>query len=75
MVQYLCRASYCEIYNEAIYDLLDPSAPACLIREDLKRGVYVDGITEEWVQSPEEAYRVGSRLVWFGLSHSLHAFL
>jgi hypothetical protein len=38
--------------------LLDPASPACSIREDIKRGVYVDGITEELVSSPEDAYRV-----------------
>ncbi len=28
------------------------------VREDIKRGVYIDGITEEPVTSPEDAYRV-----------------
>jgi hypothetical protein len=57
-VRYLCRASFCEIYNEFVYDLLDPSTTSCAVREDLKRGVYVDGITEESIQSPEDAYRL-----------------
>ena len=57
-VQYLCRASFCEIYNEFVYDLLDSASPACSIREDIKRGVYVDGITEESINSPEDAYRI-----------------
>lgn len=54
----MCRASYCEIYNEFIYDLLDPAAPACALREDLKRGVYVDGLSEEQIESPDDAMRL-----------------
>ncbi|KAF9381314.1 Kinesin-like protein kif15 [Podila verticillata] len=43
-VKYLCKASYIEIYNEAIFDLLDRSATSRSIREDIKRGALVDGI-------------------------------
>ncbi|KAJ2785806.1 hypothetical protein H4R18_000352 [Coemansia javaensis] len=57
-VKYLCRASYIEIYNETIYDLLDPMTRTCAVREDIKRGVFVDGVTEETVQDPTEAYDV-----------------
>ncbi|KAF9362349.1 Kinesin-like protein kif15 [Mortierella sp. NVP85] len=57
-VKYLCRASYIEIYNEMIYDLLDRSTSARATREDIKRGVYVDGATEETIHSPEDAYRL-----------------
>ncbi|KAI8358790.1 hypothetical protein B0O80DRAFT_441452 [Mortierella sp. GBAus27b] len=60
-VKYLCRASYIEIYNETIYDLLDRSAPALAIREDIKRGVYVDGAAEESIHSPKDAYRAIAR--------------
>ncbi len=41
-----------------MYDLLDPAAPSCTIREDIKRGVFVDNITEEAISSPEDAYNV-----------------
>jgi hypothetical protein len=47
-------------YNEMIYDLLDRSTSARATREDIKRGVYVDGATEETIHSPEDAYRVQS---------------
>ncbi|KAJ2392946.1 Kinesin-like protein kif15 [Coemansia sp. RSA 2611] len=57
-VKYLCRASYIEIYNETIYDLLDPLTRTCAMREDIKRGVFIDGVTEETVQDPNEAYDV-----------------
>ncbi|KAJ1736113.1 hypothetical protein LPJ61_000163 [Coemansia biformis] len=57
-LKYLCRASYIEIYNETIYDLLDPLTRTCAMREDIKRGVFIDGVTEETVQDPNEAYDV-----------------
>ncbi|KAJ1921102.1 hypothetical protein H4219_000961 [Mycoemilia scoparia] len=60
-VQYLCKASYMEIYNENIYDLLDSTTRVCPLREDIKKGVFVDGITEETVADPLEAYDVFRR--------------
>ncbi|KAJ1724914.1 Kinesin-like protein kif15 [Coemansia erecta] len=60
-VKYLCRASYVEIYNETIYDLLDPVMRTCAVREDIKRGVFIDNVTEETVQDPTEAYDVFMR--------------
>ncbi|KAJ2616287.1 Kinesin-like protein kif15 [Coemansia sp. RSA 1365] len=60
-VKYLCRASYIEIYNETIYDLLDPLTRTCAMREDIKRGVFIDNVTEETVQHPNEAYDVFMR--------------
>jgi len=41
-----------------IYDLLDNSTTARATREDIKRGVYVDGVTEESIHNPEDAYKV-----------------
>ncbi|KAF9180639.1 Kinesin-like protein kif15 [Haplosporangium sp. Z 767] len=57
-VKYLCKASYIEIYNEMIYDLLDNSTTARATREDIKRGVYVDGVTEESIHNPDDAYKL-----------------
>lgn len=57
-IRYLCRASFCEIYNEYVYDLLDTATEACTVREDLKKGIYVDGVTEEVISCPEDAYRL-----------------
>ncbi|KAJ1956527.1 Kinesin-like protein kif15 [Dipsacomyces acuminosporus] len=57
-VKYLCKASYIEIYNETIYDLLDPVVRMCPLREDIKKGVFIDNVTEETVQDPNEAYAV-----------------
>ncbi|KAF4693699.1 hypothetical protein FOZ60_010372 [Perkinsus olseni] len=55
---FVIRASYLQIYNETISDLL-PAADATAtlsIRQDSRRGVYVDGLTEYVVREPEEVY-------------------
>ncbi len=61
--EFLCKCSYVEIYNESIYDLLDMSAlgTTCILREDIKRGVYIEGAREEIITSPAEAYEVYER--------------
>ncbi|XP_071091523.1 kinesin-like protein KIF15-B isoform X1 [Haliotis cracherodii] len=56
--QFLCRCSFLEIYQECVYDLLDPSAEGLHLRENIKKGVFVDGISEQAVASPSEAYDV-----------------
>ena len=42
--KYLVRASYVQIYNEVVSDLLKPDRTNLTIREDKKRGVYVEGL-------------------------------
>lgn len=61
--EFLCKCSYVEIYNESIYDLLDMSnlGNTCVLREDIKRGVYIEGAREEVITSPAEAYEVYER--------------
>lgn len=54
----LCKCTFTEIYNERVYDLLDSGCPMVTVREDLKRGVFIDGLTEETVAAPAEATRV-----------------
>lgn len=49
--EFLVKSSYFEIYNEHIMDLLDPNHSNLLIREDISKGVYVEGLTEEITQS------------------------
>jgi len=46
-VEFLVRTSYLEIYNEQIMDLLNPTSQNLQIREDIKKGVYVEGLIEE----------------------------
>ncbi|XP_024966064.1 kinesin-like protein KIN-12D [Cynara cardunculus var. scolymus] len=43
---YCCKCSFLEIYNEQITDLLDPSSTNLQLREDVKKGVYVENLTE-----------------------------
>lgn len=50
-MRFLVRASYLQIYNEVISDLLKPERSNLLIREDKKKGVFVEG---EW-RSPSSA--------------------
>ncbi|XP_058190636.1 kinesin-like protein KIN-12E [Rhododendron vialii] len=45
-LKFTCKCSFLEIYNEHILDLLDPSSTNLQIREDTKKGVYVDNLTE-----------------------------
>ncbi|KAJ7533748.1 hypothetical protein O6H91_13G062700 [Diphasiastrum complanatum] len=53
-LRYQCRCSFLEIYNEQITDLLDPTQKNLQIREDVKVGVYVDNLTEEFVTKTED---------------------
>ncbi len=65
-----CYCSFYEIFNEKVFDLLDPSAsmPAANspavglnIREDASRGVYVEGLLEERVDTPVAAFNALNR--------------
>lgn len=60
-LQYIIKCSYLEIYQENIIDLLDPVAENLRVREDLKRGVYVEGLLEETVQSSTDLLEVLNR--------------
>ena len=59
--KYLVRASYVQIYNEVISDLLKPERVNLQIREDKKRGVYVEGLSEWVVRTPDEIYGLMER--------------
>ena len=54
----MCRVSFLEIYNEQIFDLLDPASTGLHLRENFKRGVFVDGLIEKVVTTPSDAYEV-----------------
>ena len=41
-MRFLVRASYLQIYNENISDLLKPERSSLAIREDKNRGVFVE---------------------------------
>ena len=50
-----------QIYNEVISDLLKPERTNLHIREDRKRGVYVDRLSEWVVRTPNEVYELMER--------------
>eukprot|EP00759_Apiculatamorpha_spiralis_P003208 PhF_6_TR11547/c0_g1_i1/m.18547 len=54
--KFLVRASYVEIYNEVISDLLKPQNKNLTVRQSKERGVFVDGLSEWVVRSPQEIY-------------------
>ncbi|KAL8483435.1 hypothetical protein ACS0TY_026218 [Phlomoides rotata] len=53
-LKFTCRCSFIEIYNEQILDLLDPSSVNLQIREDTKKGIYVENVTEVEVTSARD---------------------
>ncbi|XP_062111974.1 kinesin-like protein KIN-7O isoform X3 [Humulus lupulus] len=63
--EFLLRMSYMEIYNEEINDLLAPEHRKLQIHENLERGIYVAGLREEIVASPEQVLS----FMEFGESH------
>ena len=52
----MVRASYLQIYNEVISDLLKVERTSLTIREDRKKGVFVEGLSEWAVRTPTEIY-------------------
>lgn len=64
-VDYTIRASYMQIYNEVISDLLKPpgeEAPRSLVvRHTMRSGVHVDGLSEWNVCSPRDVYYLMER--------------
>ena len=58
---FMVRASYLQIYNEVISDLLKVERTSLSIREDKKKGVFVEGLSEWAVRSPNEIYSLMQR--------------
>jgi len=56
--QFLARCSFLEIYNEQVYDLLEPSSAGLHLRENIKKGVFVEGLAERDINSAKDAYSV-----------------
>ncbi|XP_040993011.1 kinesin-like protein KIN-12E [Juglans microcarpa x Juglans regia] len=57
-LRFTCRCSFLEIYNEQILDLLDPSSNNLQIREDIKKGVYVENLKETEVTSARDVIQL-----------------
>ncbi|WVO17001.1 hypothetical protein L204_104687 [Cryptococcus depauperatus] len=58
IIEYTVKVSYMEIYMERIKDLLAPQNDNLSIHEDKARGVYVKNLTDVYVGSEEDVYRV-----------------
>ncbi|KAJ7549092.1 hypothetical protein O6H91_07G039700 [Diphasiastrum complanatum] len=63
--EFLLRVSYMEIYNEEINDLLAPENRKLQVHENLERGIFVAGLREEIVVSPEQVMQ----LMEYGEAH------
>ncbi|CAN0210254.1 unnamed protein product [Ascophyllum nodosum] len=61
-VSYACRCSFYEIFNEKVFDLVDESnrdnPMGLAVREDTRKGVYVEGLMEEEVDGADSACEV-----------------
>ncbi|KAF5728445.1 putative Kinesin motor family protein [Tripterygium wilfordii] len=57
-INYQCRCSFLEVYNEQIGDLLDQTQRNLEIPDDPKNGLYVENLTEEYVTSYEDATQI-----------------
>ncbi|XP_010270151.1 PREDICTED: kinesin-like protein KIN-12F [Nelumbo nucifera] len=57
-INYQCRCSFLEIYNEQINDLLDPTRRNLEIRDDAKNGFYVENLYEEYMTSYEDVAQI-----------------
>lgn len=58
---FIIRATYLQIYNESISDLLRPEKKNLGIREDKKKGLYVESLSEWAVRSPNDIYALLER--------------
>ncbi|KAK9289237.1 hypothetical protein L1049_017711 [Liquidambar formosana] len=57
-LKYSCKCSFLEIYNEQITDLLEPSSTNLQLREDLKKGVYVENLSEYNVRTVNDVSKL-----------------
>lgn len=55
---FMVRASYLQIYNEVITDLLKSDQSPLHIRENKKKGVFVEGLSEWVVRTPHDIYNL-----------------
>lgn len=50
----LIKVTYIEIYNERIIDLLSEETKFLNVREDLRKGIFLENVTEEVVSNASE---------------------
>ncbi|XP_042060204.1 kinesin-like protein KIN-12F [Salvia splendens] len=57
-INYQCRCSFLEVYDNKIGDLLDPTQRDLEIKDDVKNGFYVENLTEEYVSCYEDITQI-----------------
>lgn len=57
-LKYSVTASFLEIYNERIFDLLEPNSQSLTLREDAKEGVYVENLHEVPITAADEILKL-----------------
>ena len=55
-IEFTVKVSMIEIYMEKIRDLIEPAKTDLKIREDKKRGIYIEDICETFVTEESEVY-------------------
>ena len=54
----MVRASYLQIYNDQISDLLRVDRSNLQIREDKKKGIFVENLSEWAIRNPQEVFKL-----------------
>ena len=57
-VEFTVKVSMAEIYMEKIRDLLDPTKSDLKIKENSRKGIYIDNLTERYISSDAEVYEI-----------------
>ncbi|CAI5472466.1 unnamed protein product [Closterium sp. Yama58-4] len=61
MLEFTIRCSYLQIYNEQVSDLLEPDSVNLNVREDLRHGMFVEGLQEVVVSTADATYALFKR--------------
>ncbi len=57
-IEFRIKVSLVELYMEKLRDLIDSNKNDLKIRSDKKRGVFIEDLTETYISSPEEVYKI-----------------
>lgn len=58
IVEFRIKVSLVELYMEKLKDLLDSNKNDLKIRSDKKRGIFIEDLTESYISSMEEVYKL-----------------
>jgi kinesin family protein 5 len=57
-IEFRIKVSLVELYMEKLRDLIDSNKSDLKIRSDKKRGIFIEDLTETYISSPEEVYKM-----------------